>query len=96
MSVNWPLAHGLGNTVGTTLTQQVEAVQPLDSLGPDNNDSGMSKLDDATSSRATETMEALQDGRNSGFNSGNSSASDLTNERIDQADEQACLIDKLG
>ena len=72
------MAHGLGNAVGTTLTQQVEAVQPLDSLGPDNNDSGMSKLDDATSSRATETMEALQDGRNSGFNSGNSSASDLT------------------
>ena len=56
----------------------------------------MSKPDGVTSSWAAETMEALQDGRNSGFNSGNSSASDLTNERIDQADEQARLIDKLG
>lgn len=90
------MAHGLGNTVGTTLTQQVEAVQPLDSLDSDSDDSGMSKPDGVTSSWAAETMEALQDGRNSGFNSGNSSASDLTNERIDQADEQACLIDKLG
>ena len=90
------MAHGLGNTVGTTLTQQVEAVQPLDSLDSDSDDSGMSKPDGVTSSWVAETMEALQDGRNSGFNSGNSSASDLTNERIDQADEQACLIDKLG
>ncbi len=90
------MAHGLGNTVGTTLTQQVEAVQPLDSLDSDSDDSGMSKPDGVTSSWAAETMEALQDGRNSGFNSGNSSASDLTNERIDQADEQACLIDKYS
>lgn len=92
------MAHGLGNTVGTTLAQQVEAVQPLDSLNADNDTGGADQLKpaEADSTQVAETMESLQDGRNNGFNSGNGSASDLTNERLDQADEQMRAIDKLG
>ena len=85
------IAHGLGNTVATNLASQVESVQPLDSLGDDN----PSQIESTGESlaQATTTMESLQDSQNSGFNSGNGSTSDLTNERLDEADAK---IDKLS
>ena len=85
------IAHGLGNTVATNLASQVESVQPLDSLGDDNPNQIESTGESLA--QATTTMESLQDGQNSGFNSGNGSTSDLTNERLDEADAK---IDKLS
>lgn len=85
------IAHGLGNTVATNLASQVESVQPLDSLGGDNPNQIESTGESLA--QATTTMESLQDSQNSGFNSGNGSTSDLTNERLDEADAK---IDKLS
>lgn len=85
------IAHGLGNTVATNLASQVESVQPLDSLGDDNPNQIESTGESLA--QATTTMESLQDSQNSGFNSGNGSTSDLTNERLDEADAK---IDKLS
>lgn len=85
------IAHGLGNTVATNLASQVESVQPLDSLGDDNPNQIESTGESLA--QATTTMESLQDSQNSGLNSGNGSTSDLTNERLDEADAK---IDKLS
>ena len=85
------IAHGLGNTVATNLASQVESVQPLDSLGGDNPNQ-IESTGESLAQAAT-TMESLQDSQNSGFNSGNGSTSDLTNERLDEADAK---IDKLS
>lgn len=85
------IAHGLGNTVATNLASQVESVQPLDSLG-DDNPNQIESTGESLAQAAT-TMESLQDSQNSGFNSGNGSTSDLTNERLDEADAK---IDKLS
>lgn len=85
------IAHGLGNTVATNLASQVESVQPLDSLGGDNPNQIESTGESLA--QATTTMESLQDSQNGGFNSGNGSTSDLTNERLDEADAK---IDKLS
>ena len=81
------IAHGLGNTVATNLASQVESVQPLDSLGGDNPNQIESTGESLA--QATTTMESLRDSQNSGFNSGNGSTSDLTNERLDEADAEA-------
>lgn len=81
------IAHGLGNTVATNLASQVESVQPLDSLG-DDNPNQIESTGESLAQAAT-TMESLQDSQNSGFNSGNGSTSDLTNERLDEADAEA-------
>lgn len=81
------IAHGLGNTVATNLASQVESVQPLDSLGGDNPNQ-IESTGESLAQAAT-TMESLQDSQNSGFNSGNGSTSDLTNERLDEADAEA-------
>ena len=81
------IAHGLGNTVATNLASQVESVQPLDSLGDDN--PNQIKSTGESLAQAATTMESLQDSQNSGFNSGNGSTSDLTNERLDEADAEA-------
>lgn len=85
------IAHGLGNTVATNLASQVESVQPLDSLGGDN--PNQIEATGESLEQATTTMESLQDSQNSGFNSGNGSTGDLTNERLDEADAK---IDKLS
>ena len=85
------IAHGLGNTVATNLASQVESVQSLDSLGG-GNPNQIESTGESLAQAAT-TMESLQDSQNSGFNSGNGSTSDLTNERLDEADAK---IDKLS
>ena len=81
------IAHGLGNTVAMNLASQVESVQSLDSLG-DDNPNQIESTGESLAQAAT-TMESLQDSQNSGFNSGNGSTSDLTNERLDEADAEA-------